>query len=63
MELNQGWAKGYARKGAALHGAGKFDEAIQAYKDGLKIEPENAPLKKGLAEVEEASSPPTLYLL
>jgi len=44
--------QGYSRLGAALHGLGSYDEAIEAYEKGLKIEPENASLKKGLQEVE-----------
>lgn len=53
VELNPTWGKGYARKGAALHGARKYDEAIAAYESGLKIEDSPA-LKKGLQEVQQA---------
>jgi len=52
IELKSDWAKGYSRKGAALHGMTKLDEAIAAYQDGLKIDPNNSLLKKGLDEVE-----------
>ena len=31
------WGKGYARKGAALHGLGQFDASIAAYEEGLKV--------------------------
>ena len=31
------WGKGYARKGAALHGLGQFDASIAAYEEGLKL--------------------------
>lgn len=48
--------QGYSRKGAALHGLKKFAEAEKAYEAGLKIEPENAQLKKGLEEVERDAS-------
>ena len=41
------------RKGAALHGGRKYDEAIAAYEAGLKIE-ESPALKKGLQEVQQA---------
>jgi stress-induced-phosphoprotein 1 len=51
--VNPGWSKGYARKGAALHGARRYDEALAAYEAGLKIEDSPA-LKKGLKEVQEA---------
>ena len=30
-------AQGFGRKGAALHGQGRFDKAIAAYEEGLKI--------------------------
>lgn len=51
--MNPNWAKGYARKGAALHGARKYDEAIAAYEAGLKLE-DNPALRKGLKEVQDA---------
>ncbi|KAG8778512.1 Hsp90 cochaperone, partial [Serendipita sp. 398] len=53
VSLNPKWSKGYVRKGAALHGARKYDEAIAAYEDGLKVEDTPA-LKKGLEEVQHA---------
>jgi stress-induced-phosphoprotein 1 len=36
-----------------LHGARKYDEAIEAYEAGLKVEDSPA-LKKGLQEVQQA---------
>lgn len=51
--MNPSWAKGYARKGAALHGSRRYNEAIATYEAGLKIEDSPA-LRKGLAEVKEA---------
>ena len=51
VELKPDWAKGYSRVGAAHHGLGQLEEAADAYKNGLKIEPENALLKKGLEDV------------
>ncbi|KAG1780400.1 chaperone [Suillus placidus] len=53
IELNQSWSKGYARKGAALHGARRYDEAVEAYEAGLKFEDSPA-LRKGLQEVKDA---------
>lgn len=53
VRLNPSWSKGYVRKGAALHGAGRFDEAITVYENGLKIEDSDA-LRKGLKAVQEA---------
>ena len=46
VTLNSKWAKGYSRKGAALHGLEDFDGAIAAYEEGLKLEPGNAQCKK-----------------
>lgn len=53
VKLNQSWSKGYARKGAALHGARRYDEAVEAYEAGLKLEDSPA-LRKGLQEVKDA---------
>jgi stress-induced-phosphoprotein 1 len=51
--VNPSWAKGYARKGAALHGSRRYDEAIATYEAGLKLEDSPA-LRKGLQEVKDA---------
>ncbi|KAI5467472.1 hypothetical protein BGZ63DRAFT_449603 [Mariannaea sp. PMI_226] len=48
------WAKGWGRKGAALHGKGDLLAANDAYEDGLKLDPNNAQLKNGLASVQKA---------
>ncbi|CAO1638470.1 unnamed protein product [Sympodiomycopsis kandeliae] len=56
IELNPSFAKGYGRKGGALHGARKFDESIAAFEQGLKIAPTDAGLKKGLEEVQKAQA-------
>ncbi|KAJ1023455.1 hypothetical protein NDA16_003072 [Ustilago loliicola] len=54
ISANPSFAKGYGRKGAALHGARKLEEAVDAYEAGIKIAPEDAGLKKGLADVKRA---------
>lgn len=54
VSIKPDWAKGFSRKGAALHGLGNMEGACEAYKQGLKIDPENALLKKGLEDVESA---------
>ena len=51
--MNPSWSKGYARKGAALHGARRYDDAIVAYEAGIKLE-DSAALRKGLQEVQDA---------
>jgi tetratricopeptide (TPR) repeat protein len=53
IKLNPNWSKGYARKGAALHGAHRYDDAVTAYEAGLKLEDSPA-LRKGLKEVQDA---------
>ncbi|KAF5387737.1 hypothetical protein D9615_000064 [Tricholomella constricta] len=55
VKLNSKWGKGWARKGAALHGARRYDEAIAAYQSGLEVEDSPA-IRKGLQEVETAKS-------
>ncbi|KAG8930890.1 Hsp90 cochaperone [Tulasnella sp. 417] len=53
VKINPKWAKGYARKGAALHGSRRYDDAIAAYEAGIAIEDSPA-LRKGLKEVNDA---------
>ncbi|VDB90060.1 unnamed protein product [Peniophora sp. CBMAI 1063] len=55
VKVNPTWAKGYLRKGAALHGERRYADAIEAYETGLKIE-DSAPLRKGLEEVKAAQA-------
>ncbi|KAG5971421.1 hypothetical protein E4U55_001228 [Claviceps digitariae] len=53
-QLKPDWAKGWGRKGAALHGKGDLVGANDAYEEGLKHDANNAQLKSGLASVEKA---------
>jgi stress-induced-phosphoprotein 1 len=53
-ELKPDWGKGYSRKGAALYGQNELVPALEAYKEALKVEPNNAQAKAGLAAVDEA---------
>lgn len=55
IKISPAWAKGYARKGAALHGQRRYDEGIAAYEQGLKLEDSPA-LRKGLQEIKEAKA-------
>jgi len=52
VELKSDWGKGYSRLGASLSYLERHDEALEAYKDGLKHDPENAQLKQGKQEAE-----------
>ncbi|KAI5780102.1 hypothetical protein EDC01DRAFT_633564 [Geopyxis carbonaria] len=54
IELKPDWAKGYSRKGAAHHGLGDLIGACDAYEECLKLDPNNAQAKSGLASVNEA---------
>jgi stress-induced-phosphoprotein 1 len=54
VEIKPDWSKGYGRKGAALHGLQRLEEAIDAYDKGIELEPNNALLKKGRDDVENA---------
>lgn len=40
------------RKGHALQGMKRHEEAVQAFKEGLEIEPENTAMQQGLKESE-----------
>lgn len=50
------WAKGHGRRGAALLGLHRLEEAKEAYEQGLRLEPENAQLQRGLEMVERELS-------
>jgi stress-induced-phosphoprotein 1 len=53
-ELKPDWAKGWGRKGAAMHGQGDLVGALDAYEEGLKLDPSNAQNKSGLESVKRA---------
>ena len=54
IELKPDWTKGWGRKGAAMHGLGDLLGAHDAYEAGLKLDPNNAQNKQGLAAVKRA---------
>jgi stress-induced-phosphoprotein 1 len=54
IEILPTFGKGFARKGAALHGLRQYPEAVMAYEAGLQAEPNSEPCKKGLNEVQKA---------
>ncbi|OLN85438.1 Heat shock protein sti1-like protein [Colletotrichum chlorophyti] len=53
-EIKPDWPKGWGRKGTALYGLGDLLGANDAYEEGLKVDPNNAGLKKDLAAVQKA---------
>jgi len=48
------WAKGFSRLGAALWGDRQLKEALNAFDDGLKLEPDNEAMKTSREEVAKA---------
>jgi len=52
VELKPDWAKGYSRLGAAYFGLNQFDQAMDAYDRGLKVDPSNAQLRQGKVDIE-----------
>jgi len=59
INLNPQFAKGYSRKGAALHALKRYNDSIAAYNEGLEKFPSDAGLKKGLEDVtKEKDAPP-----
>lgn len=44
--------QGYSRKGAALSKLYRFEEACEAFSDGLRVNPDNAALKEGMEDAK-----------
>ncbi|KZL88337.1 heat shock protein sti1, partial [Colletotrichum incanum] len=53
-EIKPDWAKGWGRLGTAHYGLGDLLAANDAYEEGLKVDPNNAGLKKDLAATQKA---------
>ncbi|KAI9499063.1 hypothetical protein BDB00DRAFT_798154 [Zychaea mexicana] len=49
IEIDSKYSKGYSRLGHALFCQQKYQEAVEAYENGLKLDPENATIKSSLA--------------
>ena len=45
--------KGYYRKGKALAGLEKIEDAISTFKHGLAMDPPNKEMKQGLEEAQK----------
>lgn len=52
IALKPDFAKGYSRKGAALHGLKRYNDSIKAYEDGLAKFPGDKGLVSGLEQVK-----------
>ncbi|KAK3726129.1 Hsp90 cochaperone [Vermiconidia calcicola] len=53
-DLKPDWAKGWGRKGTALHGVGNLVDATDAFETALRLDPNNAQAKSGLDSVKRA---------
>ncbi|KAI9480691.1 MAG: hypothetical protein EXX96DRAFT_481119 [Benjaminiella poitrasii] len=49
--LKREWSKGWFRKGKALAGLGRLEEAAEAFQTGLRFDHESEELKKALKEI------------
>jgi len=56
--LNPSFAKGYSRKGAALHSLKRYNDSIEVYELGLEKFPEDKGLKSGLDSVKREKDGP-----
>ncbi|KAI5956545.1 STI1 [Candida jiufengensis] len=54
-KIDPKWAKGYNRVAGAQFGLGNFEDAENAYKKCLELDPSNAQAKEGLKSVENAT--------
>lgn len=53
-EIKPDWAKGWGRLGTAKHGLGDLVGALDAYEEGVKLDPANVQNKNGVASVKRA---------
>jgi hypothetical protein len=52
IDLAPTWAKGHSRRGAAYVGLRNWRQAVVAYEEGLRLEPENSVMKEALAYIQ-----------
>ena len=51
-KLKREWSKGWFRKGKALAGLGRQEEAMESFNTGLGFDPDSEELKKAVVELE-----------
>jgi len=54
IKYNSGWEKGWWRKGNALMALKRFDEAVVAYKEAVKLKPDTPQFANDLAKAKAA---------
>ncbi|KAG9304739.1 hypothetical protein G9A89_003913 [Geosiphon pyriformis] len=52
IQIRRDWSKGHFRKGKALIGLKRYDEAVEAFKLGLGFEPNSEEMRIALKEAE-----------
>jgi len=52
FRINPTWPRGYQRKGTAYFYLGQMEQAIETYKAGLAVDPNNADLQRDLKSAE-----------
>ena len=53
VRLHPGWSKGFSRRGNALHGMRRLEEAKTAYEQALRLDPENGVVKRSLQDCDK----------
>ena len=54
IEINPNYSKGYLRRGKALEGLGRFEEALNTYHSGLEKDNNNAKLMDAIKKLEKS---------
>jgi tetratricopeptide (TPR) repeat protein len=50
VELDPSWPKAYSRLGAAQHALKRYDAAVNTFREGMRLDPDNSGLKEALRE-------------
>lgn len=60
MEMQPEWPKSFSRKAAAQHALTRYEAAMETYREGLLLFPDDKALKDGLKAAEEVRARPLL---